>query len=342
MILKATYLQQVFGFIFLLLTTVSTAQKPDTLPLVTVSGNKFMTGGKPIVFRGLDASDPDKLAKDGHWNKEYFAAAKSWGAIIIRFPVHPTAWRSRGKEAYLKLLDDGVRWATELGLYVNIDWHSIGNLRTEMYQNSYYETTRKETYEFWRTMAAHYKGNTTVAFFELFNEPTVMNGQLGICSWEDWKQMNEEMILIIRAHHSKDIPLVAGFNWAYDLTPVAKEPINAEGIAYVSHPYPMKRQKPWEPKWTEDWGFVARKYPLMLTEIGFCGPDEKGAHVPVISDESYGDAITKYCNENGISYTVWVFDPQWAPMLISDWNFTPTRQGRYFRQALLKANQPSR
>jgi hypothetical protein len=315
-------------------------QAKDSLPLVTVSGNRFMAAGKPIIFRGLDASDPDKLEKDGHWNREYFVQAKSWGANIIRFPVHPRAWRSRGQEAYLKLLDDGVRWATEVELYVNIDWHSIGNLRTEMYQNPMYETTRKETYEFWRTMAAHFKGNTTVAFFELFNEPTVINGQLGLCTWQDWKAMNEEMITIIRAHGAKAIPLVAGFNWAYDLTPVAKEPINAEGIGYVSHPYPQKRPKPWEEKWTADWGFVAKTYPLMLTEIGFCGPDEKGAHIPVISDESYGEAITKYCNENGISYSVWVFDPQWAPMLISDWKFTPTRQGRFFKQAMLKAGQP--
>jgi hypothetical protein len=325
-----------FGLFFFVATFANAA---DPLPLVTVSGNQFMINGKAFQFRGLDASDPDKLEKDGQWNREYFEAVKSWGANIIRFPVHPAAWRSRGKETYLKLLDDGVKWATELGLYVIIDWHSIGNLRTEMYQSPYYETTRKETYEFWRTMAAHFKGNTTVAFFELFNEPTVINGQLGICSWQDWKAMNEEMILIIRAHGNKAIPLVAGFNWAYDLTPVAKEPINAEGIGYVSHPYPMKREKPWEPKWTADWGFVAKKYPVILTEIGFCGPDEKGAHVPVISDESYGDAITNYCRENGISYTVWVFDPQWAPMLISDWKFTPTRQGRYFKKALQQAAQ---
>jgi hypothetical protein len=258
---------------------------------VTVLGNKFMVDGKPIVFRGLDASDPDKLERDGHWTREYFEAVKSWGANIVRFPVHPNAWRKRGKDTYIKLLDDGVKWATELGLYVNIDWHSIGNLRTEMYQSASYETTRKETFEFWRTMSGHYKGNTTVAFFELFNEPTVMNGQLGTCSWKEWKQLNEEMITIIRANGSKAIPLVAGFNWAYDLTPVAADPINAAGIAYVSHPYPMKREKPWESKWTADWGFVAKKYPVMLTEIGFCGADDRGAHIPVIGDESYGDAI---------------------------------------------------
>ena len=247
----------------LLVWTLLAASRASIAQLgqVSVSGNKFMVDGKAIVFRGLDASDPDKLAKDGHWNKEYFEAVKSWGANIVRFPVHPTAWRNRGRNEYLKLLDSGVKWTTDLSLYVIIDWHSIGNLRTEMYQSPMYETTRKETFEFWRTMAGRYKGNTTVAFFEFFNEPTVMNGQLGLCSWKDWKEMNEEMIVIIRASGSKAIPLIAGFNWAYDLTPVANDPINAEGIAYVSHPYPMKREKPWEPKWDKDWGFVAKKIP---------------------------------------------------------------------------------
>lgn len=334
--LLATSANRLKALATLLLLTISSLLFAQPPARVTVSGNKFVVNGKAVQFRGLDASDPDKLEREGRWNKTYFEMARSWGANIIRFPVHPTAWRNRGKTAYLKLLDDGVKWAEEVGLYVIVDWHSIGNLRTEMFQNPSYETTRKETYEFWRTMAQHYKENTTVAMFELFNEPTVMNGQLGICTWADWKQMNEEMILIIRANGAKAIPLVAGFNWAYDLTPVATDPINAEGIAYVSHPYPMKREKPWETKWTADWGFVAKKYPLILTEIGFCGPDDRGAHVPVISDESYGEAITKYCDENGISYSVWVFDPHWSPMLISDWNFTPTRQGRFFKEALQK------
>ncbi|MBD0284199.1 MAG: glycoside hydrolase family 5 protein [Flavisolibacter sp.] len=340
MAMKLYYKMKMTFFFLLLVWTIAGAQTKPSLSQVSVKGNKFITAdGKVIIFRGLDTSDPDKLLNDGHWNKEYFEAMKSWGANIVRFPVHPNAWRKQGKEAYLKLLDQGVQWAGELSMYVIIDWHSIGNLRSDLYQNPMYETTKKETLEFWRTISGHFKGNTTVAFLELFNEPTVYNGQLGVCSWTQWKEIIEEMIVVVRANGAKAIPLVAGFNWAYDLTPIAKDPINAEGIAYVSHPYPMKREKPWEPKWTADWGFVAKNYPVFLTEIGFSGADERGAHVPVISDESYGDAITKYADENGISYTVWVFDPQWAPMLISDWNYTPTRQGRYFKNVLQKGRK---
>lgn len=318
----------------LLTSSVVFAQTGDPAR-ISVKGNAFVSAdGKPVVFRGLDTSDPDKLERSGHWNKGYFEEMKRWGANITRFPVHPKAWRERGEANYIKLLDQGVQWAEEVGMYVIIDWHSIGNLRTEKYQRDIYETTKAETFAFWKTMASHFKDNTTVAFFELFNEPTVMNGQLGTCTWAEWKEMMEELIAVIRETGATTVPLVAGFNWAYDLTPVATDPIDAEGIGYVSHPYPMKREKPWEDQWTKDWGFVAEKYPLILTEIGFCGPDDRGAHVPVISDESYGDAITKYCRERGISYTVWVFDPNWSPMLFTDWDYTPSRQGRYFKKAL--------
>jgi endoglucanase len=328
------------NLIGLVLIVYCIAGHGQTAPLsqVSVKGNKFVTAdGKPIVFHGLNASDPDKLDREGHWDKTYFAEMKKWGANLVRLPVHPTAWQKRGAEDYLKLLDKGVALASEQGLYVVIDWHSIGNLKTEMYMLPMYETTLKETREFWRTIAKRYKGNTTVAFFELYNEPTIMRGELGNCSWKEWKAINEEIITIVRACGSTAVPLVAGFNWAYDLKDVVKDPINAEGIGYVSHPYPQKREKPWEKKWTDDWGHVAEKYPLMLTEIGFCHAGERGAHNPVVSDESYGDAITKYTAERGISWVVWVFDPNWAPMMFTDWNFTPTSQGKYFKDAMQKA-----
>lgn len=327
-----------FYTLFSLVSHLTIAQTTE-LKQIKVKGNNFVIEDKPFVLRGLNTSDPERLMYNGHWNKAYFEEMKSWGANVVRFPIHPTAWRRQGKEKYLSLLDEGVLWAKELGMYVIIDWHVIGNLRTEMYQADMYETTQKETFEFWRTMARHYKGNSTVAFFELFNEPTIQSGQLGTCSWSEWKKLMEEIIVIIRANGSTAIPLVAGFNWAYDLTPIATDPINAEGIAYVSHPYPQKREKPWEEKWTKDWGFVKDKYPLILTEIGFSGAEERGAHIPVISDESYGDAITKYCDDKGISWVVWVFDPQWAPRLYSDWNYTLTRHGKYFKKAMQDRKQ---
>lgn len=323
----------IFGLI-LLTNSRSTAQSKQ-LSRIQVQGNQFVdASGQTIVFRGLNTSDPDKLAAEGKWNKRYFQEMKNWGATIIRFPIHPTAWKKRGKKDYLQLLDKGINWATELGLYVIIDWHSIGNLRTEKYQAPMYQTTMKQTLKFWKIIAKKYGDHPTVAFYELFNEPTLYGGKLGTCSWEEWKGMMEKVIQKIRKKGGKGVPLVAGFNWAYDLTDAWEHPIDAAGIGYVSHPYPQKRAAPWAEKWTEDWGKMKAKYPLILTEIGFCKPEARGAHIPVISDETYGDAITNYCDEKDISYVVWVFDPRWSPMLFLDWEFTPSRQGQFFKQKL--------
>jgi hypothetical protein len=125
-------------------------------------------------------------------------------------------------------------------------------------------------------------------------------------------------------------------NWGYFLDEVLENPVDRKNVAYSSHPYPQKREKPWEPQWEKDWGKVADKFPIIATEFGFMGADERGAHIPCIADESYGEAIINYMDKKGVSYTLWCFDPNWPPTLITDWDFTPSRQGRFFKEVLSK------
>jgi len=308
-------------------------KSPDAknLPLISVRGNKFVdANGATILFRGLSISDPDKIEGEGHWNKEHFMKVKQTGARLVRIPVHPIAWRERTPKAYLALLDQAVEWCTDLGLYIDLDWHSIGNLKTGLYQDPMYETSMAETFGFWRTISGRYAGNNTIAFYELFNEPTVFNNQLGPASWDEWKKINEDLIAVIRAFDPEKIPLVAGFDWAYDLTPLHLSPIQADGIGYVTHPYPFKRSKPWEPKWDEDFGFAAARYPLVATENGFW--NGSGAN-PETAD--YGPAIIKYLESRGISWLAWVYDPEWGPAMITSWDsYAPTESGKFFTDAL--------
>lgn len=305
------------------------------LPPVRVDGNRFVDStGKTLIFMGLNSSDPDKLARDGQWGERYFEEIANWGANIVRIPVHPKSWREHSPETYLAMLDQGVAWAERHNLYLIIDWHSIGNLREERFQAQNYETSLAETISFWRAIAQRYADNSTVAFYELFNEPTITGDRFGNMTWSQWKETLEEMIQAIREYDQETIVLAAGFDWAYDLTPVRDNPLEADNIAYVSHPYPQKRDQPWEPKWEAEWGFVSETYPVFLTEVGFCLENEKGAHIPVISTEEYGRALTAYAEKKGISWVAWVFDVDWSPMLISDWEFTPTTQGRFFKNYL--------
>lgn len=225
----------------------------NNLERIYIQGNKFVnTDGDTIIFRGLDLSDPLKLYNINKWNMSYFKEAKKWGANIIRIPVHPKFYKEIGKEEYLRLLDLGIKFAKELNLYVIIDWHIIGNLKDEKFPRNIYNTTKTETIDFWKTIAKHYRGNNTIAFFEIYNEPTDFKGKLGNLSWEGLKPLNEEIIDSIQAIDNQKIVLIAGLDFGYDLKPIIKRPIERKGIAYVSHPYPMKTSHPWENNWEKD------------------------------------------------------------------------------------------
>jgi aryl-phospho-beta-D-glucosidase BglC (GH1 family) len=255
---------------------------------------------------------------------------KETGAMIVRIPVHTAAWRERTPEKYLELLDQAIEWCTDLGMYVMIDWHSIGNLGMELFQNPMYNTSKQETYQFWRTIAQHFVGNNTVAFYEIFNEPTTYRGQLGSMTWAEWKGINEKIIELIRSFDKETIPLVAGFDWAYDLSPLHDDPINAEGIGYVTHPYENKRTQPWEPKWEENFGFAADKYPVVATEFGFGLRQGQ-----TINAQHYGNRIISYLESKGISWMCWVYDPEWGPRLLKSWDtYELTESGDFFKKAM--------
>jgi aryl-phospho-beta-D-glucosidase BglC (GH1 family) len=315
--------------------------KAALLPLISVKGNHFVDpSGATVLFRGVSIVDPDNLVERGHWNRELFAAIKAMGANLVRIPIHPAAWRHQTPAAYMKLLDQAVGWCTDLGMYAIIDWHSIGNLKSGMFQEPIYDTSVAETLGFWRTMAVHFKGNHTAAFFELYNEPTQANGMLGALSWSDWRELNEQMIEVIRFSNREAIPLVAGFDWAYDLDNVHYEPVRAEHIGYVTHPYPFKRSRPWEPRWEENFAFVADKYPVIATEIGF---DVKPGDV--VDDDHYGNRITRFLEERGISWTAWVFDDDWGPTMLKSYDgFALNACGEFFKQAMQRppAQRPAK
>lgn len=320
-----------FGF------TLSLAAQGAGLSRISVDGNNFINAeGEEVIFKGINVADPDRLETAGEWNQELLEELSDWGANIVRFPVHPRAWRSRGSDDYLELLDQGIEWAKNAGLYVIIDWHSIGNLRTGLFQDEGYNTTMQETLRFWYAVSRRYADEPAVALYEVFNEPTTYNGELGPLSWEQWSEIVIDIVSVIQANSPDAVALVAGFNWAYDLTPLMHSPLPLDNIAYVSHPYPQKREQPWVPQWERDFGFAADDYPVIATEIGYMYPDQKGAHEPCLGDEEYGRTLMDYFDEKGISWVAWCFDPDWSPQLIKDWDYTPTRAGEFFRDEMKK------
>jgi len=334
--MKRTFLSSgMIGLALFLFLLPSCGQGNSYSQWIRIDGRNFVdASGAKVVFQGVNVRDPHNLEEEGHWTRSHFQEAKAWGANVVRLPIHPPSWRARGEEGYMALIDQAVEWARELELYLILDWHSIGNLKMELFQHEMYITSVEETTAFWDAVSKRYANEPLVLMYELYNEPTISGDNFGDMSWEEWKDINEDLISVIRSNHPRSLIGVAGFNWAYDLRPIREAPINAPGIAYISHPYPQKRDFPWEEKWEADWGYVAEKYPVFLTEVGYAVPGEAGLHIPVEGDEVYGNALVNYCREKGISWVVWCFDPDWSPYMFTDWDYTPTRQGTFFKRVM--------
>jgi endoglucanase len=149
-------------------------------------------------------------------------------------------------------------------------------------------------------------------------------------TWTQWKDIIENIISLIRAYDKETIPLVPGLDWGYDLSCIRYEPVNAEGIGYVSHPYAAKRKPPWPPKWEENFGFAADSYPVIVTEFGF-----RLAKGDTIDEGHYGNIIISYLEEKGISWIAWVFDPDWHPHIFSSWEtYELSGCGKFFKEQL--------
>ena len=77
-------------------------------------------------------------------------------------------------------------------------------------------------------------------------------------------------------------------------------------------------------------GLLQMTIPIIATEIGF------GLRTgDTIGPNHYGYQVTKYLEGRGISWTAWVFDPEWWPQLFKSWNtYELTPAGEFFKQAM--------
>ncbi|NQZ60339.1 MAG: cellulase family glycosylhydrolase, partial [Lentisphaeraceae bacterium] len=109
---------------------------------IQVKGNTLVDAdGQVLVLKGLALNDPAVLTKENEWNEKHFDHIKQWNVTVVRIPVTPIRWRKEGKEFYFKAIEQAVHWCKARGIYIILDWHSIGNLHENKYQRPNYNTT---------------------------------------------------------------------------------------------------------------------------------------------------------------------------------------------------------
>jgi hypothetical protein len=168
---------------------------------------------------------------------------------------------------------------------------------------------------------------------ELFNEPQDI-------SHDQWLSGYQGLYKAVRDTGAKNICIVGGLDWAYDLSFVPdKFHVKGDNIVYCSHPYYPKgndHRGIFEP--TSNFAGVLGKFPVIFTEFGVNGtPDGKklynkklwnasdGKEYKGLNQEGlqYYDQVISYMLHTRFHYTGWAWwvdnKEPWFPALIWDW-----------------------
>lgn len=295
------------------------------LPALRVDGADVVSvDGEVVQLRGVMPPDPASLARERRFTAALFEEIAATGANVVRIPVHPMRWREDADYLW-RYLEPAVRWAGEAGLYVIIDWHSIGNVRTGRapLNPELYSHTEELTHEFWMVTAAFF-AQTPHVLFEVFNEPQ------GITARE-WRAAAQDIVDVIREQGAQQPVVVGGTDYARDLSWVLQDPVDDPDVVYASHIYPSHH----EALWPRYFGEVAERHPVLVTEWGFTTtPPPDGQDFLVGSAEGYAAPLLAYTEAVGAGWVACWWDDEWQPTMLRQGDQAANDFGRFVLDAL--------
>ncbi len=247
--------------------------------LVDKNGKEYQLKG--VSTHGL-AWFPDYV------NLESFRTFRDdWGANLIRLAMYTGeggGYCTDGdKDKLKKLIDSGVDYASQLGMYVIIDWHILSDSNPQ--------DNKEEALAFFEEMSSKYADYNNV-LYEICNEPN------GGTTWEDIKAYAEEVIPVIRKNAPKSIIIVGTPTWSQDVDIAAKDPITGqENIMYTLHFYAATHKENLRDKLK-----TAREagLPIFISEFSICDASGNGG-----IDYDSADAWFQMINDYNLSYAGW-------------------------------------
>ncbi|GHC01525.1 glycoside hydrolase family 5 protein [Cerasicoccus arenae] len=305
-------------------------------PMLKVVGNRLHNPeGKEVWLQGVNVASLEWSARGENVLKSTEVAIDKWGANVIRLPVKDSYWFDDDGESYRKLVDNVITLAANRGAYVVLDLHR-------------YRAPKDEYLTFWKDAATRYSNHPAV-LFDLINEPH------GI-TWDVWlnggfvaekgKKADEDafltadekvknaqgfespgmqaMVDTVRATGAKNIVVIGGLDWAYDLSGIldgyaVKDDPQANGVMYSTHVYP------WKKGWVNKFLKVADKYPIFVGEVGADINKMEWMAASAQEDaETWVPAMLAVIQDYRLNWTAWCFHPRASPRLLLDWNYTPT------------------
>lgn len=220
-------------------------------------------------------------------NKDAFKTLRdNWGANVVRLAMYTgeNGYCSGGSKADLEAkIDKGVKAASELGMYVIIDWHILSDGNPNTYKD--------EAVKFFNKMSKKYSKNVNV-IYEICNEPN------GGVDWNTIKTYADTIISTIRKNSPDAIILVGTPTWSQDVDAVAANPVaNKKNVMYTLHFYAGTHKDNIRNKLT-----AARNAgtPVFISEFSICDASGNGG-----IDGTSANAWKKLINDNNVSYVGW-------------------------------------
>jgi hypothetical protein len=325
--------------------TLAAGEAAAAAPRLRVSGRVLTYGARTLRLRGLAVGDP-LLARFNRPVSDFAHIAAAWNGNVVRLSVHPSAWK-RQRSAALGKLDRDVRGALAARLFVIIDWHTIG-WPDGWYEKpapdwgdppDYYDSSMAVARSFWTAMAGRYGGDGRIAF-ELWNEPIYHPDKPGDPAkrWAALKPHWRALLDIIR-RHGKNLVLVSGDQWAYDLRGVRQNPMHDDNVAYAWHVYAGHDGN--DPvSWARKLDRLNESHPVLVTEWGF--GRFPGEHYNGTA-ASFGNRFRdQFLEGRRLHDTAWCWHPDWGPpMLKPDWR-SPNAYGSFVKSRLNGFPEPVR
>ncbi|MCR5590017.1 MAG: glycoside hydrolase family 5 protein [Lachnospiraceae bacterium] len=256
-----------------------------SLDRLKVNGTKLCdASGNAVQLRGISTLG---LRYPEYITKESFETFRDeWGVNMIRLALYtdePGGYCTDGnKEELMAIMKKGVEIATELSMYVIVDWHILREKSPMVYKD--------EAVRFFDEMASHFKDHTNV-IYEICNEPQESPFETVI------RPYALDVIPVIRKHDKDAVIIVGTDSWSQDVDDVIGKQIEDPNVMYALHFYAAThRDKLFRKANTA----LSAGVPLFISECSICDASGDGA-----IDEEWGKKWIDFADENDISYVVW-------------------------------------
>lgn len=209
-----------------------------------------------------------------------------WNTNCIRLAMYTAEYggycAGGDKEQLKQLVRDGVSYATELGMYVIVDWHILSDCDPN--QN------KDEAIAFFREMSEAFADNDNV-LYEICNEPN--SGT----SWDSIKSYAEEVIPVIREQKPDAVILVGTPTWSQEIDKAAVSPLTFDNVMYTLHFYAGTHKDDLRNRLET---CAQNNLPVFVSEFGMCDASGNGAN-DFDSTTKWLDLLNKY----QISFCCW-------------------------------------